>query len=307
MQITPMKKVFSIILALAMASSLALMPTGVRAEGKPDSANAPVASRLLLNYLCGNDTVILTATLGISKGDFPFALQQAEIDFTASGGGAAVPLGKAATDQEGIAVLKVPVAGLPAGKDGMTEYAANFAGNDKYPAAGATFAAKPARIRLSFTLQDSLRILTVVATQKDLKGETVPVAKETVLIYIPRLFSLLKIGEISLDENGTGTLEFPKEIVGDTLGNLTVLARIEEHDVFGFVQGQNVINWGVHKQYYKAEVPSRELWTPIAPLWMIITLIIMLAGVWAHYVYAVYELYMISRIAKRERERPPIY
>ena len=116
---------------------------------------------------------------------------------------------------------------------------------------------------------------------------------------------MLKIGEISLDDAGTGTLEFPKEIVGDTLGNLSVLARIEENDNFGNVQGQNVVNWGVHKQYYKAEVPSRELWTPIAPLWMIITLIIMLAGVWAHYLYAVYELIMIKRLSKKEK--PPLF
>jgi len=66
-----------------------------------------------------------------------------------------------------------------------------------------------------------------------------------------------------------------------------------------------VINWGVHKQYYKAEVPSGKLWTPIAPLWMIITLIIMLAGVWAHYFYAVYELIMIKRLSKKEK--PPLF
>jgi len=123
-------------------------------------------------------------------------------------------------------------------------------------------------------------------------------------IYVPRLFSLLKIGEISLEEDGTGTLEFPKEIVGDTLGNLVVIAKIEEHDQFGFIEGRNTINWGVHKQYYTAEVPSRELWTPIAPLWMIITLLVMLAGVWAHYVYAVYELVMIKRLSKKDK---PIY
>jgi hypothetical protein len=39
----------------------------------------------------------------------------------------------------------------------------------------------------------------------------------------------------------------------------------------------------------------RELWTPIAPLWMIITLIIMLTGVWAHYIYAIIQLVLIKR------------
>jgi hypothetical protein len=178
---------------------------------------------------------------------------------------------------------------------------AKFTGNNKYPAAEASFMAKPAKIRLFFNIEDSLRILKVTATQRNEKGAEVAIPKETVIIYVPRLFSLLKIGEIALDENGTGTLEFPKAIVGDTLGNLVVLAKIEENDKYGYAQGGNVINWGVHKQYYAAEVPSRELWTPIAPLWMIITLLIMLAGVWAHYMYAVYELIMIKRLSKKDK------
>jgi hypothetical protein len=35
---------------------------------------------------------------------------------------------------------------------------------------------------------------------------------------------------------------------------------------------------------------------------MIITLIIMLLGVWAHYVYAVYELVMIKRLGNKENQ-----
>ena len=305
MQITPMKRVFAFIFVLSLVSALALKPSDTIAEEKPDSTGTPVESRLTLNYLCGSDSVTLTANLGIKKGDEALSLKNALIGFTASGTGPAITLGTSATDQWGNAVLKVSVSGLPSDKAGMVSYAANFAGNVKYPAAGATFKAKPANLKLSFSIEDSLRILKVVATQNNPKGEMVVLPKEKVIIYIPRIFSLLKIGEITLDEAGTGTLEFPKEIVGDTLGNLTVLAKIEENDNFGNAQGQNVINWGVHKQYYKAEVPSRELWTPIAPLWMIITLIIMLAGVWAHYMYAVYELVMIKRLSKKEP--PPLY
>jgi hypothetical protein len=300
-----MKRVFALFLVLSLSSALVFKPSDLRAEEKPDSTSAPVESRLMLNYLCGPDSVFLTATLSIKKGEVTRCLKNATVEFTVTTGESPKILGKAVTDQEGIAVFKTPVAGLPGDKDGMISYGARFAGTAKYPAADGSFKAKPVKILLSFSIQDSVRVLKVVATQKNQKDETVPVAKETVLIYVPRIFSLLKIGEIPLDETGTGTLEFPKEIVGDTLGNLTVVARIEENDNFGNVQNQNVINWGIHKQYYKAEVPSRELWTPIAPLWMIITLIIMLAGVWAHYIYAVYELVMIKRLSKREK--PPLF
>jgi hypothetical protein len=296
-----MKRVFTFFIVLCPMIFMALRPVNANAEEKTDSTNVPVESRLALNYLCSADSVILTATLSIKKGDLTLGLENALVGFVASGGATNLTLGNAKTDQEGNAVFKTPVAGLLADKDGMVSYLAKFKGNDKYPDAEASFTAKPAKIKLFFSIEDSVRILKVSATQKNEKGEEVVIPKETVLIYVPRLFSLLKIGEIALDETGTGTLEFPKEIVGDTLGNLVVLAKIEEHDKFGFVQGRNTINWGVHKQYYKAEVPSRELWTPIAPLWMIITLLIMLAGVWAHYMYAVYELIMIKRLSKKDK------
>jgi len=300
-----MKRVIAILIVFLLTSALAVKPSYSYVAEKPDSTIKPVESRISLNYLCGSDSVLLIATLSINKRDASFFLKNAFIDFSASDGNVSRSLGKVATDQEGNAIFKCPAAGLPIEKDGIVAYTAKFAGTDKYPAAEASFSAKPAKIRLFFSIEDSLRVLKVTATQKNEKGEEVAIIKETLLIYIPRLFSLLKIGEIALDENGSGSLEFPKEIVGDTLGNLTVIAKIEESDKFGNVQGQNVINWGVHKQYYKAEVPSRELWTPIAPLWMIITLLIMLAGVWAHYAYAVYELIMIKRLSKKEK--PPVY
>ncbi len=298
-----MKKHISVAALLIACCYFVLSPCLVKAAG-PDSLDVVVESRMTLNYLCGPlDSVLLSATLLIKRGDNTLALQNVTIDFVVKGESSDVPVGKAITDQEGIARLSFIHTGLPADKDGLIVYTAKYAGSAKYPEAENSFTAKPSMLKLFFSIEDSVKILKVTATQKDAKGESVPIPNETVSIYIPRLFSLLKIGEITLDETGTGTLEFPKEVVGDTLGNLTVLAKIEEHDIFGFVQGKNTINWGVPKQYYKAEVPSRELWTPIAPMWMIITLIIMLLGVWAHYVYAVYELVMIKKLSKKENPK----
>ncbi|HZX63428.1 MAG TPA: hypothetical protein VFE66_09465, partial [Bacteroidales bacterium] len=102
----------------------------------------------------------------------------------------------------------------------------------------------------------------------------------------------------------TGKVEYTMKLVGDSLGNIIVLARIEENDKFGNVQGQSSISWGIPKQYYLAERPTRELWTPIAPIWMIVTLITMLTGVWAHYIYAVIQLIKIKQISKKNPGNP---
>ncbi|MCX6277376.1 MAG: hypothetical protein NT004_04685 [Bacteroidetes bacterium] len=272
----------------------------MKAEENLDSANIYTETKLTLGYFCGpQDSVYLTATLLIKREENTLALEDAQVEFIVIGETSNKVIGTVNTNQEGIAKFTFSITGLPTNKDGMISYMAKFAETLKYPATEVSFSAKPASLKLFFSVEDSVKTLRVTATQKNAKREVIPISKETVMIYVPRLFSLLKIGEISLDETGTGTLEFPKEIVGDTLGNLIVMARIEEHDVYGFVEGKNTINWGVPKQYYKAEVPSRELWTPIAPMWMIITLIVMLLGVWAHYFYAVYELIMIKRLSKK--------
>lgn len=97
------------------------------------------------------------------------------------------------------------------------------------------------------------------------------------------------------DEDGTGYIEFPTSIIGDSLGNVLVISRLEDHYDYGNVEVSGEINWAIPKKLLTAEGPVRELWTPIAPLWMIITLIIMLSGVWGHYIYAIIQLIKIRR------------
>jgi hypothetical protein len=268
------------------------------------AGSKPADTHLAFSYLCtSNDSVSLTANLFIKKESEVFGLMNATVSFFSSLDNAMLPLGSVVTDQDGNAVLVISTSGLKPDNNGMISYTARFEGHKKYSGSSGSLSAEPAKLRMTFNIQDSVRYLNVNGTRKDAKGQDQALQKETVILYVPRLFSLLKIGEVSLDENGKGSFEFPNDIVGDTLGNLKIIAKIEENEKYGFVQGSANINWGVPKQYYKAEVPSRELWTPIAPLWMVITLVIMLAGVWAHYFYAVWELIMIKRSGKNNQ--PP--
>ena len=126
----------------------------------------------------------------------------------------------------------------------MISYLVKFAGTPKYTEVSSTFSAEPAKLKISFNIQDSVRYLNITATRLDAKDKEVALPKETVLLYVPRLFSLLKIGEVALDDEGKGSFEFPNGIVGDTLGNLKIIAKIEENEKYGFVQGTNNINWG---------------------------------------------------------------
>lgn len=259
-----------------------------------------VEPAMTLSYLCtSNDSVILTARLYFKQDRDIIALQNAVISFSAANEKDTRLLGSAVTDSTGNAILVSGPAGtFPANADGLVNYTASFAASGKYLAVSESFPAKPAILVLEFYEEDSVRFARVTGTKKDAKGAVLPLAGETVKLYVPSLFRPLPIGEISLDENGTGSVEFPKTLVGDSSGNVLVLAQIEENDIYGTLQGKKSINWATPKHMIPAERPTRELWTPVAPLWMIFTLIIMLLGVWAHYVYAVIQLVKIRRSSK---------
>jgi hypothetical protein len=272
------------------------------AETKKDSVTE-ISPTITLGYLASNDSIILTANLFDRKETGTFSIKNAVIAFTAIGDKTTINLGQAKTDDDGNAVLKISLsAGIPKDKEGKTTYTARFDGKGKFLSCSENFIAKFARINVNFSKEDSLRLVIITATQIDKKGEIVPVQKQKVTAYVPRLFNLLKIGEAELDESGKAKVEYPGKLVGDSLGNITVIVKIEESDLFGNIQGQSSISWGIPKQYYLAEKPTRELWTPVAPIWMIVTLIIMLAGVWAHYVYAVVQLVIIKKLSKKNQD-----
>ncbi len=118
-------------------------------------------------------------------------------------------------------------------------------------------------------------------------------------VYVPRMFSLLPIGELTLDEAGTASIEFPSDLPGDKEGNYAVVAKVEENAIFGNVEKRETIKWGLPTDY-SIPVTHRALWTTIAPRWMIYSLSILLAGVWGHYLYAIISLIRIKIDAKRK-------
>jgi hypothetical protein len=273
------------------------------ARDKKDTVTQ-ITPNLSLVYLSNsNDSVILTANISVRRETGNFGLENAEIGFSISNGKKTKSLGKVKAGYDGSAILKIPVkAGLLMDQEGKTTYSADFSGKGDYLPASASITAKLAQIQLTFSKEDSVHSIHVRVTQKQGGNEIKPVSKETVSVYVPRMLSDLKIGEITLDENGTGSLEYTGGLVGDSLGNLIVVAKIEENDNFGNVIGKSSVSWGIPKQYFLAERPARELWTPIAPVWMIVTLIIMLAGVWGHYIFAVIQLIIIKRHSRQKKD-----
>ena len=220
----------------------------VLGESKPE-ATTPPETRMTISYLyASNDTVTLTAGIMVKRETGPTYLANAVIDFFATGGSDTKKIGSIKSGATGTAILKYPVKnGIPRDKDGITTYSASFIGKGPFPASEEKISAKLAKINLKFNSQDSVHNIDVSAMEIEVNGKENPVAKQTVVLYVQRLFSLLKIGEVALDDAGKGSLEFPHHLIGDSTGVVLVYARIEDNDLYATVQGQNSINWGIPK------------------------------------------------------------
>jgi hypothetical protein len=247
------------------------------------------------------DHRFLTTSLTYSKNRMELPLPGMEISFF-KGTGKKELLGTALTDNKGVAKLDIASdLKLPADAEGKWALSSEYKGNDTIEAGTSEISIKDVKLDMALTEADSIKTITINAFVKD-NGKDKPVSGEIVKIYVPRMFSLLPIGEITLDDTGAGTLEFPSDLPGDKEGTLTIIGKFEENENFGNVEKQSTLKWGVPTTYAEPKY-HRALWTKTAPRWMIITLSILLAGVWGHYMFAIISLIRIKIDAKKQAEK----
>ena len=289
-----MKK--NISFTILLISSLFLVASDLYSQDK-----ALISPYIQLQYFKDtHENRVLKTTLTYSLNRMELPLAGMEVTFY-SGGDNKEILGTGLTDDKGAAELEL-TGDLKIATDdaGMWLFNTEFKGNDTIEAASSEIAVKDAILVVTYTEPDSIKTITVKAYTLS-NGKELPVSGEPVLVYVPRMFSLLQIGEITLDDNGTGSLEFPGDLPGDKEGNINVITRFEENANFGNVEKQAQLKWGVPTDY-SLPTTHRALWTKTAPKWMIYTLSVLLTGVWGHYLFAIISLIRIRINAKRKEE-----
>lgn len=222
---------------------------------------------------------------------------QAKVDFFTTADGKSELLGSASTNRDGNATFKVEKGTrFLKDKEGTTVVKATFTGIGKLNSAEASVKFKELNLQITLSEKDSLNIIQLQASSVGPNGENLPLKETTFNLYVQGLFTKLKIGECFVDA-GAGTFEFPKNIPGDANGNLKVFVRLEENEVYGEVEKTENAKWGDHRSGFVE--PSRSLWSSGAPIWMITTLLILLTGVWSHYLYAIIQLIKIRKEGKK--------
>ncbi len=156
-----------------------------------------------------------------------------------------------------------------------------------------------AMIQLDFHEEENRKLITakVIETFGDSIGAPVP--ELDLFFYVERTFKPLPIGDIfnTTDENGEVTIEFPGDLPGDTLGNVIIIAKIQESDEFIDTEEKKEINWGVPLELDRRD-ERRSLWAaganaPVALLILVNSLILIS---WSIIFYMIVELYKISKM-----------
>jgi len=216
-----------------------------------------------------------------------------KIEFTIGADSTAKKLGEAVTDSKGVAIFTCKPDQLITDKEGKLNFKASFAGKDSIEAAAEVVAVKRARLEITPVKDDSL--LTVKVKLIDLgTGTETAVPAIDLGVFVKRLFSALKVGEGKTDEAGEASIEIPNNLPGDAKGNITLLAKLDENEVYGNLEAAVTQQWGTPVSDELKALP-RALWSSQPPIWMLVTFIILMSAVWGHYLVIIVQLFRLRK------------
>ena len=145
------------------------------------------------------------------------------------------------------------------------------------------------QITLKVTSEDSQKVILATVTTS---GK--PLANVTIGFFVKRTFGNLGIGhDVTLDD-GTAAVPFPVTLPGGAMGQLQVIAVITDPNRYSSVRGEATFG-GALIVSNQADVFPRTLWTPQAPLALILTIAILVAAVWGTYFYVIVQIFRIRK------------
>ncbi|MCX6287175.1 MAG: polysulfide reductase NrfD [Bacteroidetes bacterium] len=260
-------------------------------------AQDPVKSRLKLEFLNKSGTRMLTTKLTSKKDDQTIPLQGMQVSFFIQGEKDKVLLGKESTDEAGKATFTLPgKLDVPRNKEGKYSYSATYEGSKEFQPSESSTEIRDVFMKITFSQKDSSKLINLFAVEINQKGDSIPIEGSTVIFYVPRTFSSLKIGEQAV-KSGHADLDFPVTLPGDSAGNLPVVAKFEDNDNYGSAEVSATMAWG--KPLPPDVIIKRGLGDTNAPLWMVYTLIVLLSLVWFHFTYAIITIFRIRWLGNK--------
>jgi len=250
-------------------------------------------TRVAVEYIKDHERVeALNIILRVRDGRY-VPLKNAQVEIYNRNDTTRVLLRKISTDEDGkVTYILEDNPDIHMDTLGIMKFEVEYYGDDENSGSNKSISVKRADLDITFIKIDSLRSIEALVSEEKEK-EIVPVKDLRINFFVKGTFSLYPFGKGQTDEGGRINIDFPIEMPGDTAGILTIVARVEEDDIYGTIETRGDINWGIPVPL--PEEIQRGLGDTDAPLWMVYTLIILFSAVWFHYVYVVYLIVKIKR------------
>lgn len=158
-----------------------------------------------------------------------------------------------------------------------------------------------ARIKLDTIQEDGIKKLMVqVLSLEDTSW--IPVADVEIKIGVQRLASVLPINKeatITTDSTGRGFADFELDsIPGDQTGMIHLVAKIEDHELFGNLETSLQVPWGKPSHFINSHFAERSLWARgnKVPIWLAGLAYTIIFSVWGTLIYLILQFFKIRRL-----------
>lgn len=136
----------------------------------------------------------------------------------------------------------------------------------------------------------------------DKEGVLVPIPGAAVKLYAKRQFGNLPVDEEqTTNEEGIAIFSSPKELPGDSAGNVVLLASLSNEEMYGIVTKEQTLEIGVPTSK-PSLLAKRAMWNKMkmAPIWLLIAYFGVVLTVWGCIFYVVLQVRKIFLIGKED-------
>ncbi len=155
-------------------------------------------------------------------------------------------------------------------------------------------------IKLEVSADDAAKSITAFVLTAD--SAKLPLQDVDVHFFIKRYFGLMRIAELinNTGKDGKVTVNIPEKIIGDSLGNITVIAKIENNFLYNDTEVSLTKLWATPLTTGDETFNQRSLWgaRDKSPLWLLFMANGIILGVWAVIIFVIYNIFRIKKAGK---------
>jgi len=160
-------------------------------------------------------------------------------------------------------------------------------------------------LRIITSLDEGSRLLSIKIEGLDKNKKPTTYAGVSVSVGVKRYFGVLPIkSALMTNDTGFAFVQIPPKIIGNDKGKLDLIVKIDDADYYGKVE-RHLSAVGIAAAP-KDILESRTLWAVNAKtsLWVIISYITVVVGVWSTIMYVIFLMVMLKKQGKVYYQNP---